>query len=106
MGQPELRDFCLVEHVLKKRELIGLLLSRVGQRLLLLGTCASPIATESFRRLADKILVPKRPSRISVCPGLPGSQTPVTRRLEPVASPPQAHAATIPCPAFRFHPDP
>jgi len=28
----------------------------------------------------------------------------VTRRLEPVPSPPQAHAATIPCPAFRFHP--
>jgi hypothetical protein len=52
MGQPELRDFCLVEHVLKKRELIGLLLNRAGQRLLLLGTCASPIAAESFRRLA------------------------------------------------------
>ena len=31
MGQREPRDLCLVEHVLKKRELIGLLLSRVGQ---------------------------------------------------------------------------
>jgi hypothetical protein len=60
-GQPELRDFCLVEHVLKKHELIGLLLSRAGHRLLLLATSASPIATESFRHLADKILVPKRP---------------------------------------------
>jgi hypothetical protein len=57
---PELRDLRLVEHVLKKRELIGLLLSRAGQGLLLLGTSASPIATESFRHLADKILVPKR----------------------------------------------
>ena len=31
---------------------------------LFLGTSASPIATESFRYLADKILVPKRPPRI------------------------------------------
>jgi hypothetical protein len=30
-GQPELRDFCLVGQVLKKRELIGLLLSRAGR---------------------------------------------------------------------------
>jgi hypothetical protein len=60
-GHPELRDFCLVEQVLKNRELIGLLLSRAGQRLLLLGTSVSPIATESFRHLADQILVPKRP---------------------------------------------
>jgi hypothetical protein len=30
-GQPELGDFCLLEHVLKKRELIGLLLSRAGR---------------------------------------------------------------------------
>jgi len=30
-GHPELRDFCLVEQVLKKRELIGLLLSRAGR---------------------------------------------------------------------------
>jgi hypothetical protein len=60
-GQPELRDFCLVEQLSKRRELIGLLLSRAGQRLLLLGTSASPIATESFRHLADKTLVPKRP---------------------------------------------
>jgi hypothetical protein len=30
-GRPQLRDFCLGEHVLKKRELIALLLSRAGQ---------------------------------------------------------------------------
>ena len=76
----------------KKRELIGLLLSRAGQRLVLLGTSASPIATESFRHLADKILVPKRPPRVSAAPACRGVRLqclgvqnlfPVRRRLMP-----------------------
>ena len=61
-----MRDFCLAGQCSKKRELIGLLLSRAGQRLLLVGTSASAIATESFPHLADKILVPKRPPRRSI----------------------------------------
>jgi hypothetical protein len=62
-GQPELRDFCLLEDLQKRRELIGLLFSRAGQCLLFLGlgTPAGPMATESFCHLADKTLVSKRP---------------------------------------------
>jgi len=101
-GRAGLRGFCLVEHVSKKRELIGPLLSRASRGCrpeaaasrvafslyppasyslqpivysLFLGTSASPIVTESFRHLADKILVPKRPPRISAAPACRGSDS-------------------------------
>jgi hypothetical protein len=65
MGQPELRGFCLVKASSKKRELIALLFSRAGERLLLLGLgmSASPMATESFHHSMSSIPLWPSPAR-------------------------------------------